>query len=265
MNDDLLDDKCILVTGASRGIGAAIARELAARGARLALLARDSAGLSSVADELATKSRWRPLCLTCDVSDGDAVAQAMDVALAEMGGLHGLVNNAGINRPMRTFLDLSREEFREVLEVNFFGAAEVVRAGLPHLIAQSDGAIVNISSMAGKMGVPTWSAYCSSKHALLGFTKVIAREVALSGVRCNAICPGFVETDIVSKEQLEIWAAEMGTTRRQIIKDVILKQTPQYRYVAAESVAAMTAYLLSDLARDITGQAINVSCGVGDY
>jgi NAD(P)-dependent dehydrogenase (short-subunit alcohol dehydrogenase family) len=100
---------------------------------------------------------------------------------------------------------------------------------------------------------------------MLGFTKVIAHEVALAGVTCNAICPGFVDTGMVSREKLEEWAAEMGTTRRELIREVVLKRTPQYRYVAAESVATMTAYLLSPVAADITGQAINVSCGVGDY
>ena len=265
MTDGLLAGQCVLVTGGSRGIGAAIGREVAAAGAQLSLLARDAAGLDEVADDIASKTGKRPFCFVCDVTDASAVGRAMEQAIARMGGLHGVVNNAGINRPMRPLLAVTREEFREVLEVNFFGAVEVVRAALPHLLDQSQGAIINIASMAGKMGVPNWAAYCSSKHAMLGFTKALAREVALSGVTCNAICPGFVDTNMVSREQLEQWAEELGTTRRVLLKELVLKQTPQYRYVAAESVAMMTAYLLSARAADITGQAINVSCGVGDY
>lgn len=265
MTDSSLNGQCVIVTGGSRGIGAAIARELAAQGARLALLARDEEGLGKVADQVVEISGQRPACLVCDVTEPDSVARSVSVAIERMKGLHGVVNNAGVNRPMKPFLAVSRAEFREVFETNFFGAAEVVRAALPHLVEQSQGSIVNISSMAGKMGVPNWSAYVSSKHALIGFTKVIAREVALAGVTCNAVCPGFVDTDMVSKEQLEQWAAELGTTRRALIKEVVLKQTPQYRYVAPESVAAMTAFLLSSRAADITGQAINVSCGVGDF
>jgi 3-hydroxybutyrate dehydrogenase len=264
MIDPSLTGRCVLVTGASRGIGAAIAAELARHGARLALLSRDEAELGHVADRIAATAP-RPVCIVCDVSDPEQVARSVPRAIERMQGLYGVVNNAGINRPMRPFLAVSRAEFREVLETNFFGATEIVRAALPYLIDHSEGSIVNIASMAGKMGVPNWAAYCSSKHALLGFTKVIAREVALSGVTCNAICPGFVDTNMVSREELEQWAAELGTSRRALIKEVILKQAPQYRYVAAESIATMTAYLLSNRALDITGQAINVSCGIGDY
>lgn len=265
MSHESLAGRCILVTGGSRGIGAAIARELSARSARVALLARDLEGLETVANEITAAGGWRPVCIECDVAKCSDVSRAVARAIGDMGGLHGVVNNAGINRPMRPFLSVTREEFREVMDVNLFGAIEVVRATLPHLLEQSDGSIVNISSMAGKMGIPNWSAYCTSKHALLGFTKVISREVALSGITCNAICPGFVETNMISKEQLELWAQELGTTRRALLKEVVLKQTPQCRYVAAESIAVMTAFLLSPQAVDITGQALNVSCGVGDY
>ena len=260
-----LENQHIIVTGGSRGIGAAIADLLAKNGARLTLVARDEVGLARVADTIFEATGTRPNCAICDLTDADRVTRVVHGAIEQMGGLQGLVNNAGITMPMRPFVAMSREDFRQIMEVNFFGMTEVTRAALPHMIEESRGAIVNIASMAGKMAVPTWSAYCSSKHAMLGFTKVIAREVALDGVICNAICPGFVDTDMGSREQLEEWAQEIGTTRRELLKEVVLKQTPQARKVEAESIATMTAFLLSNEARDITGQSFNVSCGVGDY
>lgn len=258
-------EKNVIVTGASRGIGKAIARELARRGAWLALLARDESALTAVAAAIEAESGCRPLVVTCDVTDHRAVARAIEASVNAMGAIHGLVNNAGANGPMALFLDVPREEFRKLIEVNLFGAVEVVRAALPHLLRTGKSSIVNIASMAGKMGVPTWSAYCSAKHGLIGFTKVIAQENALNGVTCNAVCPGFVQTDMLSEAKLEQWAESIGMNRRTLVKEFILRRTPQGRFVDVDSVAATTAFLLSDQAADITGQTFNISCGIGDY
>jgi NAD(P)-dependent dehydrogenase (short-subunit alcohol dehydrogenase family) len=119
--------------------------------------------------------------------------------------------------------------------------------------------------MAGKMGVPGWSAYCTAKHAVIGFTKCIAREYATQGIRCNAVCPGFVDTDMMSAGHLEQWAEALGMTRRELVKEIIYKMAPQAKYVDARSVATAAAFLLSDQAADVTGQSLNVSAGIGDY
>lgn len=255
----------IIVTGGSRGIGAAIGRTLMQRGAQVSLWARGAESLRQLGDQLEAELGRRPQLVECDVTRPDSLARAFATALEGMGGLDGVVNNAGANSRMAPFLDVPAAEFRALLEVNLFGAIELLRLALPHLVAQGRGAIVNVTSMAAKMGVPSWSAYCTAKHGLLGFTKVIAQEHAGHGVRCNAVCPGFVKTEMMSDEQLERWAEPLGMSRRELVKELILKRTPQRRFVEAERVAAAVAYLLSPDAEDITGQSLNISCGIGDY
>jgi 3-hydroxybutyrate dehydrogenase len=260
-----LEGRRIVVTGASRGIGRTIAHEVARRGAKVALLARNEADLAAVASEIESETGRSAVAVRCDITDANEVKAALQRALSAMGGVDGLVNNAGVQGSFATFADTSPDEFRRVVEVNLFGAIEVVRAVLPALLAGGTGSIVNIASMAGKMGVPAWSAYCSAKHGLLGFTKTLALEVATSGVTCNAVCPGFVRTDMMSDATLQTWGETLGLSRREIVKEVIVKRTPQARFVEAQSIAAATVFLLSSAAADITGQSLNVSCGIGDY
>lgn len=260
-----LDRQRVIVTGGSRGIGAAIGATLMRRGARVSLWARSAEDLQRTRDEIAAAlGGQRPHVVVCDVTRPEQLARALDETLAQLGGLDGVVNNAGANSPMAAFVDMPASEFRRMVEVNLFGAVELVRLALPRLLAQSRGSIVNVASMAAKMGIPAWSAYCTAKHGLLGFTKALAHEVARAGVRCNAVCPGFVRTAMTSDAQFDEWAEALGTSRRELVKDLVMRRTPQQRFVEAGRVAAAVAFLLSPEAEDITGQSINVSCGIGD-
>jgi 3-oxoacyl-[acyl-carrier protein] reductase len=135
-------------------------------------------------------------------------------AATELGQLAALVNNAGSNTPTKLFVELSRDAFNDSIALNLTAYADMVREVLPHFLRVGRGAIVNVASMAGKIGVPGWSPYCAAKHGILGLTKCLARELAREGIRCNAICPGFVETDMVSPERMDEWAEALGMTRR---------------------------------------------------
>jgi NAD(P)-dependent dehydrogenase (short-subunit alcohol dehydrogenase family) len=260
----ILGERTILITGGSRGIGAAIAMCCLEAGATVALMSRGADALATTRARLAERFPGRVFAFPGDVTKYEDVQRTVSAA-AEIGRLEGLVNNAGSNRPTRLFVDLSREAFNQSIALNLIAYADSTREVVPHFLRSGKGAIVNIASMAGKIGVPAWSAYCAAKHGVLGLTKSLAREFAREGIRCNAVCPGFVETDMMAPERMNEWADALGMSQRDLVKSVIYRDTPQGRYVDEASVAHATVYLLSDLATDITGQSLNVSCGIGDY
>jgi NAD(P)-dependent dehydrogenase (short-subunit alcohol dehydrogenase family) len=260
-----LGDRRIIVTGAGRGIGRAIALRLAGAGARLVLIGRDVARLAEVPREIETVKGPVAYPLKLDITRSDEIPQAIASCVERLGGIDGLVNNAGANDPMKLFQDLTTAEFRDMVELNLLAQVAITAEVLPHMVGASRGAIVNVASMAGKIGVPGWSAYCAAKHGLLGFTKALSKEVALQGVRVNAVCPGFVRTDLTSDDNMSAWGESLGMSRRVVVRELVYKQTPQRKFVDASSVAAAVHFLLSDDASDITGQSLNVSSGIGDY
>lgn len=254
----------VLITGGSRGIGRVIARRLAEKGASLILVGRHSVSLEEARLEIAAISRGQVETVALDIADANVETAIAPAAMA-LGGINALVNNAGANEPMKLFRDLEAREFRHIVELNLLAHVAITRAVLPHMQRLGGGSIVNIASMAGKIGVPGWSAYCAAKHGMLGFTKTIARELAPDGIRVNAVCPGFVRTEMTSDNRLSEWAEALGMSRRQLVADFIYKQAPLQKFVDADSVAAAVAFLLSEDAHDITGQSLNVSAGIGDY
>lgn len=265
MIDNLLNRRHVIVTGGSRGIGAAIALELLRQKASVTIVARDKNALEKTAASLADETDGDIHVVEADVTNVDNAEKIIAESAERMGGLDALVNNAGANTPIKIFLELSRNEFEKMIALNFTAAVDLTRAALKRFVKEEKGDILNIASLAGKKGVPMWSPYCSAKHALIGFSKTIAHEYAEYGIRCNVICPGFVRTDMLSKEHLEQWADGLGITRQELLRDVILKMTPQRRFVQAESIAKTAVFLLSEAASDITGQSVNVSCGLGEY
>lgn len=248
-------EKVVLVTGASRGIGRAIAEAYLEEGAKVALCARSVPELESLADAWNQKSR-RALALECDVTSRESVARAIGELDASWGKLHIVVNNAGISG--RTPIDQdSTELWQRILDVNLTGSYNVTRAAL-ELMSSGDGRVLNMSSVLGRFGVPGYAAYCTSKHGIIGFTRALALELAPRGITVNAICPGWVQTDMADKgihETADVLGISAEEFREQALEGVPLK-----RFMEPPEIAKLALFLTSDEASAVTGQAYNI-CG----
>jgi 3-oxoacyl-[acyl-carrier protein] reductase len=240
-----LAGKVAVVTGAARGIGAAIARRLAREGAVSCLL--DLRDASDVAREIRTAGR-EAFEFAVDVIDPEAVRDAIDGIAREQGSIDILVNNAGIIA-RGTLLDLTPETWRRVFAVNVDGAFHCCRAVIPHMIRQRSGRILTVTSIAGKMGDLTASpAYGTSKGALNTLTKSLARQLAGYGITVNAVAPHAIETDMSAE-----WSEEK---RREVVAGI-----PLGRLGRPEEVAEAVLFLVSDGASFITGEILNVNGG----
>lgn len=247
-----------LITGASRGIGEAIAKAYAAEGATLALAATDRSKLESVREALGLPAD-RVLVLPLDVTDRAACGEAVDAVHTRFGRLDTLVNNAGIYQS-KTFLDYAPEDFQKLLDVNLFGVIHLMQLVLPRMQAQGYGRIVNIASTAGKWGSRNQSAYNVSKHAVVGLTRCVALEAAATGVTVNAICPGFVQTDMV--ETLKRGYAAIGGADGDKVVQAALARIPIGRVLDPSEIASLAIYLGSKESAGMTGQSILVDGGM---
>ncbi len=244
-----------VVTGASRGIGRAIAEALLSEGAKVALLSRSLGALDSLAEAWNQKQR-RALAIECDVASGADVKKAMDEIAQSWGKLHIVINNAGINARTPITTD-SLELWRRVLDTNLTGSYLVTQAALD-LMGSGDGRILNVSSVLGRFGVPGYAAYCTSKHGILGFTRALALELAPRNITVNAICPGWVETEMADRGIRE--TAEALGVSPEAFRDRAIQKVPLRRFIQPAEVAKLALYLCSDDASAVTGQAYNI-CG----
>lgn len=219
-----------LVTGANRGIGAAIVRTLAAQGANVTLMVRDRAAAEKVAGGVGTKTH----IVTADVSDRAAVRAGCESAAATLGPVDILVNNAGTVETI-PFLKTPPEVFTQMFAVHVMGAVHTAQAVLPAMLERGRGTIVNVASIAGLHGAPYVAHYVAAKHALVGLTRALAAEYKGKGVTVNAVCPGYVATDLVSGSLAKI-SAKTGLSEAQAL-DAILKDAGQPRLVEAQEVA----------------------------
>jgi meso-butanediol dehydrogenase / (S,S)-butanediol dehydrogenase / diacetyl reductase len=250
-----LAGKTALITGAATGIGFTIAAALARHGARVAI-----ADLNMVAPEASAKKLDGAVAIAMDVRERASVEAGFEAAVEQMGGIDLLVANAGVST-MRRAVEITDEEWELNFAVNARGVFLTNQIASRHFLASGrKGAICNTASLAAKVGAPLLAHYSASKFAVVGWTQALARELAPHGIRVNAVCPGFVRTGMQEREVL--WEAELrGMTPEEIRADYVA-QTPLGRLGEPEDVAEVVTFLLSDGARFMTGQALNVTGGV---
>ena len=246
--------KTALITGGGRGIGRAIALAFAREGMRIAVAARTAEQVEQVAQEIGNGA----IGLVCDVSDPESVTRMFTELGERLGDADILVNNAGIAESA-TLITTTDEFWHRHLAVNLSGTFYCTRAALPAMLKKGWGRVINIASIAGKTGAPYIAAYSASKHGVMGLTRSVALEVAATGITVNAICPGYVETDMVSRG-IERITTKTGRTAEEAL-DSLKKMSPQNRLVTAEEVAAVALLLASDEGRGINGQGINIDGG----
>ncbi len=243
-----------IVTGGGRGIGRAIAHALAGPGTLVAILGRTRSQLESTARELEGLG-GRALAIPVDVTSQVSVADGMDMVRAEAGRVDVLVNNAGVGggEPIAGS-DIDR--WRRVVDTNVIGTYLATRAAVPMMGA--GGRVVNISSVLGRFGVPGYTAYCASKHAVIGFTRALALELAPQQITVNAICPGWVDTEMAATG-MQLGAVATGQTFEQF-RAQALGAVPIKRIIQPEEVAELVRFLASAGTSAITGQTYNI-CG----
>jgi NAD(P)-dependent dehydrogenase (short-subunit alcohol dehydrogenase family) len=244
----------VLVTGGGRGIGRAIALAFSEPGSTVAIAARTAADLEATGAEI-SKRGARPVLLTVDVRDEASVDGGFEHLRRAIDRLDVLVNNAGVGggQPVE---QADPGDWRRVLDTNVFGTFLVTRRAVPLL--RDGGRVINMSSVLGRFGVPGYTAYCASKHAVIGFTRALALELVTRRITVNALCPGWVETDM-SMQGMQLGATALGITFEQF-KEQAIGRVPIGRIIQPEEVAGLVKFLASSQASAITGQTYNI-CG----
>lgn len=271
-----LDGRVALVTGAGRyrGIGRAIVLRLAEEGADIVVTARQRdpstfpaheqelgwKGIESVAEEVRGMGR-RALAVDCDVTDKDDLQRTVDAAVAELGKIDILVNNAALpsEAGAAPILEMTDENWYETVDVNLHGLYHTIRAVGREMVKGGGGSIVNISSTAGRIGIPNYGAYCATKWAMHGLTQQLALELAKDKIRVNIVCPGSTDTDMMDGtfgRYDEVAGLDSGTSKAAIRARLLMG-----RQATVEEQAAVVAFLASDDSSYMTGQALNVDGG----
>jgi NAD(P)-dependent dehydrogenase (short-subunit alcohol dehydrogenase family) len=244
-----------LVTGASRGIGAVVAAALAAEGAHVSLLAREAQSLARLAGQLGND---RALPVAADVTDGASVRGAFAAARARFGPVHILINNAG-QAASAKFTDTDEALWQRIMAVNLTGTYLCAHAAVTDMLELKYGRIVNIASTAGLRGAAYISAYVASKHAVIGLTRALALEYATRNITVNAVCPGYVDTDIVRQAVATI-RHKTGRSESEALA-ALVATNPQQRLITPEEVANAVLWLCRPGSQSITGQSLIISGG----
>lgn len=271
MTTQRFSDRKVLVTGAARGQGRAMALQFAAEGADLAICdlgdpsmatvdypLASSAELEAVAADIRAMGR-QVVTRPCDIRDQRQVDAFVAAAVESFGRIDVLVNNAGILSGNQPVHEMSEERFLTMIDVNLTGQWRVMRAVVPHVIAGGGGRIINVASAAGLVGAPGFGHYCAAKHGVVGLTKTMAAELAPHRITVNAICPGLVQTKMVEHSASEL-AGQLGITEDEAY-DAFLAVHHIKERITPDQAAAAVLYLASDPARVVTGACLPVDGG----
>lgn len=253
-------DKTALITGSTSGIGLAIAKNLASKGANVVLNGfGDAKEIEEIRASIAKQFNVKCSYSNANMLEPEQIRKMISEAIKEFGAIDILVNNAGIQHvaPVEEFPE---DKFDAIIAINLVSSFHTIKAALPKMKEKGWGRIINIASAHALIASPFKSAYVAAKHGVAGLTKTVALEVAGKGITCNAICPGYVWTPLVQKQIPDTMKAR-NLTEQQVINDVLLAAQPTKKFVTMEEVAAMAAYFASENASSMTGTILPIDGG----
>jgi len=258
-----LTGKTAVVTGGAGGLGKAIAIKLAEAGSNVVISDINYEGAVQVAyqiKQMGVKSR----AVKSDVTQESEIFKLVELTVKEFGSIDIMINNAGIGmmKPINAF---TTDEIERIINIDLKGVIYGCRAALKYMVEQKSGKIVNISSVAAKLGTPNASIYAAAKNGVIALTNSLAREVAEANININAVCPGIIRTDMWENELKAMTNNGSQEIRDQVFEDFSNSQIPLKRPQESEDIANMTIFLCSDLAKNITAQTINVDGGISIF
>ena len=254
----MLSNKTAIVTGAGSGIGKAIANHLAKHGAQVVVADLNQAAARESADEIKTHNGLS-LAVGCDVANEKDVNEMVQKTITDFGTVDILINNAGLQFISKVD-EFPLEKWNQLISVMLTGTFLCTKACVPHMKKSNWGRIINIASAHGKTPSPWKCAYVAAKHGIVGFTKVMACELAEWEITANSICPGYVLTPLVEKQIVDL-AKQHGISEDQVLEQVLLKNQPLKKLVSTDDLADMALYLAGPSAQCITGQALSIDGG----
>ncbi|MGG3736499.1 3-hydroxybutyrate dehydrogenase [Aeribacillus pallidus] len=254
----MVREKVVFITGAAQGIGYEIGKRFAEQGAKVVLTDIQETQVKEAADQLKSEG-YKVIGLKCDVTNEEDIQRAMDETVEKMGSLDVLINNAGMQY-ISMIEDFPTEKFEQLIKVMLISPFMAIKKALPIMKKQQFGRIINMASINGLVGFAGKSAYNSAKHGVIGLTKVAALETATDGITVNAICPGYVDTELV-RNQLHDLAKTRNVSVEKVLEEVIYPLVPQKRLLSVDEIAFYALFLASEEAKGITGQTVVIDGG----